>query len=74
MANTKTGIVCVGCKKDSSEMIEYTEDDTVTDDGTFEGNKFVCTTCYVLLIPLGLDVGSPAVIQQRMIDLVKKEK
>lgn len=63
----KTGIICVGCGKDSADLAEYDEDNPVIEDGTFQNDKFVCTECYIKLIPMGLDVGPPAVIQMRII-------
>lgn len=60
----KTGIVCTGCNRDSSELSEYTKDDPVTGDGTYADRKFVCTECYIKLIPAGMDVGTPHEIQQ----------
>ena len=68
---TKIGIVCVGCHKDASELEEYGKDTPVTEDGTYENRKFVCTECYMELIRIGLDVGPPSVIQIRMIQLRK---
>jgi len=68
----KTGIVCVGCGKDSGELEEYNEDDPVEQDGTFANGMFVCTECYVELIPLGLDVGTAEEIQQRTLNLTKE--
>ena len=61
--------ICVGCQKKASELDEYTADDPVEDDGTFKNGKFVCTECYMELIDLGLDIGSPEIIQKRMEDL-----
>ena len=66
MKRQPTGIICVGCKKDSSEFLEYTDDDRVQDDGTYANGKFVCTGCYCKLIDCGLDVGRPEVLQERM--------
>jgi len=60
---------CVGCGKTVSELPEYDKENPVQEDGTYKNNKFVCTACYTQLIPLGLDVGTPEVIQERMINL-----
>jgi hypothetical protein len=58
--------VCVGCLKTDQQTGEYDADNRVEDDGTFLNGKFVCTECYVELIPLGLDIGPPSVIQARI--------
>lgn len=60
---------CVGCKKSVDQLKEYDDENPVEDDGTFANGKFVCTGCYVRLIPMGLDVGSPEIIQRRIQDL-----
>lgn len=65
-------IACVGCSRTAESTGEYSEDNPVQKDGTYADGKFVCTTCYVKLIPLGLDVGKPLVIQDRIKNLVKK--
>jgi len=70
----KTGIVCVGCDKDTSELGEYDEDSPAREDGTYADNKIVCTNCYIRLIPLGLDVGPPTVIQLRMKALRRQDE
>lgn len=62
---------CVGCGKTDEECGEYDIDDPVENDGTYKDNKFVCTNCYVKLIPLGMDVGSPTMLQIK-IDILKK--
>ena len=55
--------ICTGCLRDDQQVGEFTKDDPVEGDGTYEDGKFVCTECYVKLIPLGLDVGLPAFVQ-----------
>lgn len=61
-----TGIICVGCERDSSEIAEYTEEMPVEEDGTYANKKVVCTSCYIELVFRGQDVGTPEEIQQRM--------
>ncbi len=73
-ADIEPKAVCVGCGKNDLQTGEYNADDSVVDDGTYADGKFVCTECYVRLIPIGLDVGSPEIIQQRMKNLVEQEK
>ena len=67
---------CVGCGKTDKECGEYDEeacgyDEAVRQDGTYKNNKFICTNCYVRLIPMGWDVGSPDVLMNR-IEMLKK--
>ncbi len=65
-------IKCVGCGKNAEEVGEYDKDDNpVEEDGTYSNGKFVCTGCYIKLIPLGLDVGSPEQIQERIRNIPK---
>lgn len=66
--------VCVGCGKTDKQVGEYDKDNPVEEDGTYENGKFVCTSCYVQLIPLGRDVGTPAIVQQAMKELVASRK
>lgn len=65
MSKKKSGITCAGCGIDSADTDEYNKSNPVGDDGTFAGKKFVCTHCYSALIPRGLDVGPPELIQER---------
>ena len=61
-------IKCTGCGVTAQDLIdrgEYEDMQEVMMDGTYGNRKFVCTTCYCVLIPLGYDVGGPEVIQQR---------
>jgi hypothetical protein len=64
---------CVGCGRKASECEEYDQYNPVEEDGTYAYDMFVCTACYMELIPLGLDVGPPEIIQGRIARL-KKEK
>ena len=66
--------VCVGCGKKVSKLKEYGKYNPVQEDGTYKNYKFVCTKCYVKLIPLGLDVGTPEEIQERMIKIKENNK
>ena len=59
-------IECTGCGVTAEELVKRGEYESIEDarsDGTYANDKFVCTCCYVKLIPMGLDVGSPAMIQ-----------
>jgi hypothetical protein len=62
-------VICTGCGRSAAHpdiAIEYeVADDTVFGDGTYANGKFVCNACYSHLVPLGLDVGKPEVIQAR---------
>lgn len=55
--------ICTGCNRDSKDIGCYNKENPVEDDGTFLNNKFVCTECYMDLINIGQDVGSPSQIQ-----------
>jgi len=57
--------ICAGCGRTAGELAEYDNDNLVQDDGTYSDHKFVCTDCYIKLIPLKLDIGSPEEIQSR---------
>lgn len=63
--------ICVGCNRDSSKMLEYSKEMPVEDDGTYADGKFVCTACYLYLIDLGLDVGSPREMQANALRVVR---
>ena len=64
--------ICVGCNKDSRDMpVEYTDTDPIENDGTYADGKFVCTACYMYLIDVGLDVGTPQEVQANAIKLVR---
>jgi len=63
--------ICVGCGKTAGELEEYDDNNPVEEDGTYQDGKFVCTNCYVKLIDLGLDIGSPSQIQQNIRELKK---
>jgi len=65
--------ICVGCGKTAGELEEYSDDNPVQEDGTYENNKFVCTNCYVKLIPRGMDTGTPFQVQNHMIAIARKE-
>lgn len=52
-------------------MSEYDEENPVEADGTYCNGKFVCTQCYVMLVDVGLDVGTPEEIQAHAIRIVK---
>lgn len=64
--------ICAGCAIDSSKTGEYSINDPVEEDGTYENGKFVCTNCYSELIGVLLlnnkraDVGTPSEIQRRI--------
>ncbi len=58
---------CVGCGRTDKECGEYGKDNPVEDDGTYADNKFVCTECYVVLVPYGLDVGPARQVQANMV-------
>lgn len=64
--------ICTGCGVLSNKTGEYSKDDPVTDDGTYEDGYFVCTTCYCQLIEMGHDVGEPRLIQRKAARLLGK--
>lgn len=69
-------IKCTGCGVTAEELVERGEYDDINDakcDGTYANDKFVCTTCYIKLIPMGLDVGSPIAIQTNARLMFSKE-
>lgn len=51
----------------------YDLDNPVEEDGTYENGKFVCDSCYCLLIDKGCDVGKPSELQQRAEEAFKNE-
>jgi 5-deoxy-D-glucuronate isomerase len=57
---------CAGCGKDHTAFPVYNSDmNTVEEDGSYANNRFVCDDCYVVLINMGLDKGTPQELQQR---------
>lgn len=63
--------VCVGCGQSSGDMPDYTDADPVESDGTYADGKFICTACYMFLIDLGLDIGTPQEMQDNAMKLVR---
>lgn len=63
--------ICVGCDQYAADLPDYSDENPVESDGTYAENKFVCTACYVFLVDVGKDVGSPYEVQQAAIDLVR---
>ena len=63
---------CVGCGKTDTACGEYGYENPVEEDGTYADGKFVCTNCYMQLIPLGLSAGGARAIQARVVRLKKK--
>lgn len=62
MKNSMKEIKCAGCGK-SADYFGYDEDnDNIYEDGSYDSKtkQFVCDMCYSLLIPLGLDIGTPS--------------
>ena len=66
--------VCTGCGRSDVQTGEYTDEDPVTNDGTYAQDRFVCTECYCRLIDAGLDVGEPEILQRRAERLSRAEK
>lgn len=58
---------CTGCDKVSHDS----GGEPVIEDGTYADNKYVCTACYLYLIDLGLDEGTPQQLQERAERLVR---
>ena len=66
-------VKCTGCGKSAAQTKEYDPiDNPVEEDGTYANDKFVCTSCYCVLVSLGLDVGSPEQIQLRAKKHIRK--
>lgn len=63
--------ICTGCDKNSKDLFEYTSEDPVENDGSYEDGRFVCGDCYDKLIDLGYDVGSPNHLQRSAARLIK---
>lgn len=63
--------ICTGCAKKSTEVEEYSDENPVESDGTYNDGKFVCTSCYVFLVDMGMDIGTPEQLQKFARDLVR---
>lgn len=72
--SAKVVATCVGCGQTDKQTGEYDKHNPVTEDGSYENGHFVCTACYVRLIHVGRDIGTPAELQKAMRELVAAEK